>query len=279
MSHIIKTYRSAYVLEQTKLNRLVAVLRERIAVPPDQLKEQYEIRHRDHTAVTVESLDRLYEFHNSGKKSIDSLVIQVSRAIHDDEKERSAYLSFTTDDRSGAIQLMVVDDDPRWAADTFAAIEEQVERCLKADLMYTLASPLRISIIPLLLISLLIAAFSVLLSDSSRDLSIRMWLAKSDIQQIAAEIDASPTFSQEQHLAIFKRQIKNLQSSMDRKAIRITWPIAFVAFPALLAIICFVYLINKCYPPTVFLWGDAEEWYQNIIKKRNYVWTTILTLP
>jgi hypothetical protein len=270
MSHILKSYSSAYVLEQTKLNRIAAVLEERFASSCEELKREYEIRHLDSTVINVDSVDRIYEFHNSGKKSIASLIIRVT------SKSRIASLEFTTVRGSGEVTLLVGDEDPRWAADTFAAVEEQVERCLKGDAMYKTGNLFRGALIPLIFIPIMIGIIFTMLSDPSRNLSLKMWLTRGDIQQIAGEIDDSSKSLQEKQLGILKRQVQNLKDSLDQRPPKITWPIGFIVFPMLLVIICFLYLVKECYPQAVFLWGDAEEWYQTIIKRRNFVWTTIL---
>jgi hypothetical protein len=216
-------------------------------------------------------VDRLYEFHNSGKKSIASLILRIT------SKSRIASLEFTTVRGSGEVTLIVGDEDPRWAADTFAAVEEQVERCLKSDAMYKMGHLFRGPLLlPLTLIPILTGLIFTMLTDPSRNLSLKMWLTKSDIQQIAGEIDDSSKSLQEKQLGILKRQVQNLKDSMDQKPLKITWPMGFIAFPMLLGILCFLYLVKECYPQAVFLWGDAEEWYQTIINRRNFVWTTIL---
>jgi hypothetical protein len=60
--------------------------------------------------------------------------------------------------------------------------------------------------------------------------------------------------------------------------LEITFKLKFyvVLIPLVFIIIAFFYLILRCYPVTVFNWGDVNEWYENICRKRKTVWEVIM---
>jgi hypothetical protein len=277
MAYIAKSYRNSFVLEQSKLNRLISILRERVTVASHPPKETYQVRHADGTIVTVESLERLYEFHNSGKKQIEQLEIFVDIPPSEgaDSKHRGVTIEFTNEHGSGKASIFVVDPDPKWAAETFATIEEQVERSFKKGFMYTVSSQ-RVALLAALLSACITLLVLVNTPGPARDLATTMWLTKADIIEIATDLEKSSTTSQEQQLVILKRQLSNVRQTLEKPPLRLTWPILLFVAPLLIIVVAFIYLVKRCYPPTVFLWGDTEEWYQNILRHRSYVWNTIL---
>jgi hypothetical protein len=46
--------------------------------------------------------------------------------------------------------------------------------------------------------------------------------------------------------------------------------------PAVLAVCCFSYLMWRCYPGAVFLWGDAEHRYETILARRRVLWQIVM---
>lgn len=277
MANIAKSYRSSFVLEQSKLNRLISILRERLTVSSHPPKETYQVRHADGTIVTIESLERLYEFHNSGKKQIEQLEINVDPQPSEDadSKYRGATIEFTNQRGSGNVSIIVADSNPKLAAETFATIEEQVERSFKNGFMYSLSSHFPLLILPILSVFAFLLLFTLLLMPQGTR-STTMWLTKAEIDEIAIDLEKPSAIPQEQQLAILKRQLNNVRKSLETPRLRLTWPMIGVGVPVLIVIVAFIYLVKRCYPPTVFLWGDAEEWYQNILTHRSFVWNTIL---
>ena len=49
--------------------------------------------------------------------------------------------------------------------------------------------------------------------------------------------------------------------------------ILFVIVPILASFASVMYLYVKCYPPAIFSWGDAEEWYKTLLSRRKTVWS------
>lgn len=277
MANIYKSYRSAFVLEQSKLNRLVTILRERFTVSSIPPIETYQVRHADGTFITVETLERLYEFHNSGKKQIEHLEIHIESNLpkEDSSDPRAVTIEFDDLRNGGHAMIHVLNSDPRWTAEAFAAIEEQVERSFKKGFMYNLSAW---SFTPLLavLVSTLGALLALIAYAPQRELATSMWLTKADIAELTTQLENKTTDPQGQQLAILQHQLKNIQRSHEEPRIRVTWPMLLILAPLLVIIAAFRYLLKHCYPTAVFLWGDTNEWYQTILRRRTYVWNAII---
>lgn len=276
MALISKHYLDCFTLEKSKLDRLVSLSREKLAGDSNKIEEKYRVRHIDGTYLHVDSLDHLYRLHNSGRKQIEDLSVELSTQSNEKPDETSLVeLKFSGDRRWIGIDSVVMGSDSKWVSETFALLEEQVERCIKRGFMYI---PVPSSILRLaLLVSLvvLIPIVLLLLYLPERNLAYHMWLSKTDIQEIAAELKTSPTISADQSLAILNRQIANLNSQLQDKPIKASWPIFFVIAPLLIILGAFAYLIRHCYPRAVFIWGDMEEWYQTIQRRKAFIWNTI----
>lgn len=272
MSRMFKSYENCFVLEQSKLNRLISVLREKYPDPPP--REAYQVRHFDGTFQTVDSLDKVYGFYNSGKKQITELVIDLApiSSEGDSPDNRTARIEFAETPRSGKVSVTVSDPDHKWVEDAFAAIEEQVERCFKRGFMYSISANRGI---PLLYIAV-VAALLLLLVMAPRPLEKSMWLTNADIEEFSTQLEKSSTISQEQQLVILKRQLKNLRDSLQTPPFRFTWPALFVIIPILPAMTALIYLVGRCYPRSVFLWGDNEELYQVMMRRKDFVLKTFL---
>ena len=276
MSRIIKQFPGPFILEKSKLDRLITVIRECVGSSPD-LWESVEVRHKDGAIVQVESPEKVYNLHNSGRKEITEIRLSFSidpKEPHDSIRE--VHASFSGEYGKGNITIIVADDDSRWVSETFSRVEEQIERCLKKDFMNQLAAHHLTSQLALSFLPLLFIVVTTVFIAEGKDLRGHMWLTTADMKEISAELETSTTLSQEQYLAIVTRQLKNIILQRDPAQYKSVWPAVFVVIPILLAIGVFIYLITKCYPSAVFLWGDREEWYNNLEKRRNVLWNTVL---
>lgn len=53
---------------------------------------------------------------------------------------------------------------------------------------------------------------------------------------------------------------------------------ASVGVPLLIILVCAGYLVVRCYPRAVFLWGDEVERYNRILHARRIIWGVIIAL-
>ena len=50
----------------------------------------------------------------------------------------------------------------------------------------------------------------------------------------------------------------------------------FIVLPILIILGCVFYLLGWCYPRTVFLWGDFEAHYNDLISKKKAIWSLVI---
>lgn len=281
MPHIFKSYNDPFVLEKSKLDRIAAVIREAMGPSPD-IFERYEVHHSDGTVTILESIDKLYQLHNSGKKLITRLEINIaSGAIDPKEASRLIEVMFMESSYGSRVFIKVFDPDSRWTSSTFALIEEQVERCLKAGILHRVITPQSLFSLAftygfvIVFVLAMAINFGLYANTQLQQLRNNMWLAPADITELNAQISDSTPLTQEQYLAIIKRQLRNLQGVSSSKPFQFSWKHLFVALPIIIVIASFFYL-RTCYPAAIFAWGDREEWYDQLLKRRAYVWGTIL---
>ncbi len=271
-----KSYSDPFILEKSKLDRLATLLRETIDPSPN-LEEHYEIHHADGTLTILESTDKVYQLDNSGKKLISSIKLRMaSNSADATGTPREVEVEFEEDLHGARTTLSVLGPDPRWVASTFALIEEQVERCLKKDILYGLASSRLSGRLSIFMPIAFLMVIALLLSTSGLELRNHMWLTTMDMAEIKTQLSDPTPLTQDQYLAIVKRQLKNIQRQSSTRAFQFSWPHFFILGPILVIVASLFYLVRFCYPSAIFLWGDREDWYSRLLKKRAFVWNAIL---
>jgi hypothetical protein len=276
MAFNLKYYRDPFVLEKSKLDRLTVLLREAIGPSPG-LEEHYEIHHADGTLTFLETTDKVFQLDNSGKKLITSLKVRVaSMSVDAPQSLREVDVTFEENLNGAKTSISVLDPDPRWVASTFALLEEQVERCLKKDILHRLAASQPPAQIALLICSAILMVITILLVDKRFELRNHMWLSPTDMAEIETQLSDPAPLTQDQYLAIVKRQLKNLRHPFSTRPFEFSWSRFFVFAPILIMSASLLYLILFCYPSAIFLWGDREGWHSNLLKRRAFVWNAIL---
>jgi hypothetical protein len=279
MAHILKGFEGSFALERSKLDRLIAVLRDTCASPNLELMESFEVLLEDGTLVAVESVEQIYQLHNSGRKLIRDLKVGVTgKPEKPDTLHRNIEVRFSETRRGdGDVSILITDPDSKWAAQAFALIEEQIERCFKKGFMYEFSANRSLRNLVFAFMLVLTTIPVLIFTIIQNDLRDHMWLTHTDLQEIQTELGDSVVMSQEQYLGIFKRQLKNLHLHLGTKSFTFSWPAGFVIAPILIVLALFIYLTRKCYPPVVFVWGDREEWYQRLLNRRALIWNSIFT--
>src|SRR6185295_1956118 len=66
-------------------------------------------------------------------------------------------------------------------------------------------------------------------------------------------------------------ELKNLDFSKF-----ISWRVILFILPILMIIGTMMYLSSYCYPSNVFLWGDYETYYSDLVTKRRTLWSVVV---
>ena len=105
-----------------------------------------------------------------------------------------------------------------------------------------------------------------------------MWLRLRDIDRIDQILKPNRTITDEEMREISTMQLRNVLD-MGANSQLSGWTIrrkGFVGIPLLIILACAGYLVVKCYPRAVFLWGDEVERYNKMLQTRRIVWNVII---
>ena len=106
-----------------------------------------------------------------------------------------------------------------------------------------------------------------------------MWLRLRDIDRVEQILKQDRTITDEEMREVATRQLSNvLEGQRTNQPGGWTRQKAFVGIPLLTILVCAVYLVQRCYPNAVFLWGDEVERYNRILQTRRIVWGIIIAL-
>jgi hypothetical protein len=288
MKSIARSYHRAFLVEPSKLTRLVTVVRERLQEldsDSDQLSEEYEVYLSGRKLIETNSLDQVLELDNSPRNEIERLSFTMN-VTQGESTKPSDTVRIEFDGRSPAsIDVEVRSDNGRWASDLFAQAEEQAERMMQTETMYKLAGFPEFAVFVLMgmclmaiSILLLVVAFS---SDKMNptELSSRMWLTPTDLVELDS-LETSKPSNSNSAAEIMTRQLKNIRAAAQERSfinrLLTNWHNWFLALPVLVAIPCFFYLIARCYPAAVFCWGDGAERHARIVARRRHVWSVLV---
>ncbi len=108
-----------------------------------------------------------------------------------------------------------------------------------------------------------------------------MYLTSKDIEELKPLVQDGKSLNPIQHAEVVTRQIRNIISRQDESALSALlnsisdWRFSAILLP-ILVLIGSILVLARSYPSAVFLWGDAEEWYRNILNRRAWVWNVII---
>jgi hypothetical protein len=288
MRIVKKTYQRAFILEPTKLTRLVGVIHERLEDHPcDNQSDTFEVFLSDNSVELLRSLEEVLALENSKKHKIKRVLI-TSKSIQDGNDQDLVTLDFDSKavdqnnkNMSSKISVVVQGQSASWANRTLSEIEEQLERTRREGLGPVGAA--------LIVIATLIPTVVLLVTSlpnkrpGARGLpdspETRLWLTDEDLDRVQEMLKRDPQLSDEQIREINTRQLRNLldkERPLAEARVGITRRRVFLIAPLVIIAIAGVYLLVACYPSAVFLWGDEIERYRNVRQRRTVVWTVII---
>jgi hypothetical protein len=279
MINVHKEYYQPFLLEPTKLGRLVDKIHERLKDNEEtRPHDTFEVfltgnRHEEMTA-----LDQVLALDNSSKHKITRLIVTCSssslgaaRPEHEVQVDFARTQPSSSGGSSKVVAVSVRSDAAGWASRTLSEVEEQVER----NWLHHVQPVVILSV--LLLVALLLLA--------SRFVSLRTplgsgwWLNASDIDRIETMLAQRPTLTDEELREISTMQLRNVLAA--RRATRQTQEnqtrrTLFLVVPLSVVVICIVVLLGTCYPSAVFLWGDEVQRYASTVQRRKVMWGIII---
>lgn len=280
MKQIHKTYERPFLLEKTKLDRLLDIIHGRLGEHSGTTKrDDFEVFLSEQRREEMTGVDDVLNLDNSRNSKIQRLLITCCASIggetrpeHEIEVDfdgRSTYPSKTK------VTVSVRSDDAGWSARALSEVEEQVERTSLEDGLS------RIVLVCLFVGVLGVLAFLLLSSFTSLNSGFRdadaMWLRVRDVDRVEQILKQERTITDEEMREITTRQLRNIiEAYRQSQPSGWTRQKAYIGVPLLAVLGCVVYLLGRCYPTAVFLWGDEAERYAKMLQTRRIVWGFVI---
>jgi len=242
---------------------------------------RFEVELKGATHLETTSLEQVLAIDNTQKARIEELIITCTDSAKSEKPaETIASIDFDGTARATILATVRASSAP-WVNETLSAIEDQAERTLQKSLFHRLRyNEIGSALFALVILAgLLSGAFFAASTLQPTKLTNRMWLSPQDLAQLE-EKTSHGNLTADQATEVLSRQIRNvIQMEKQRTSIlvRLTnWKTIVAVAPFLLIAVALIYLYLKCYPRAVFLWGDTEAWYSDILRKRNFIWASII---
>lgn len=278
MKEVFKVYTQPFLLEPTKLTRLMEVIHARLEERSSlHYHDRFEVFMKGDRREVTDTLEGVLSLENSKKHRIERLIIASFGSKDESLKpDYEVHVDFGmtkgTKGESTTTTITTRSDEPTWNGSTLSAVEEQVERT-KQQLSLSVVTA------AVILIGMLVILLTQFVTfNERRDLSRYAWLdetALDRVQKIANENRAMTedeirevTTSQFRNILLYQRPPEVQRGGMTRRAF-------FIGLPIVAIIGCASFLLITCYPTKVFLWGDEVERYARITQRRRLLWGVI----
>jgi hypothetical protein len=284
MKQIDKEYTQPFLIEPTKLTRIVDKIHERLHEHADTTThDSFEVFMPGNRREVMNSVDAVLALDNSSRQKIQRLILicaagspGASRPEHEVQVDfGKPKATGTTGTTTKVVEISVRSEVSGWAGHTLSDVEEQVERTWQ---------PRPHLLVILFLALLLFLLGAVLFRASSEgptltlDILRSMWLRDRDVERLEQMVGQNRIITDEDMREIVTRQLRNVlddakppqsaKKGQTRQAVLTLVPIGIV-------LACFVVLLTS-YPSNVFLWGDEVGRYAKILQRRKIAWGIII---
>jgi hypothetical protein len=284
VKQIHKDYGRPFLLEPTKLTRIVDKIHDRL----DELKQtekhdRFEVFMRGERREEMATVEDVLALENLPRQKIERLLMVFSaitespeRRSHEVQVDFGAPKTRAPGEPHSAsgkvIAVTVRSDDAGWASRTLSEVEEQVERTWQQR--HTSA----------ILMLLVIVLFAILVFASqfiriATSVPTLNWLQPADVDRVAQMIGDGGTLTDEQAREVATLQLRNVvvvqrqeQPPQLKGGAR---KLVLFGIPLLLVLGCSIALFRS-YPAAVFLWGDEVERHTNRVQTRRVVWGVLI---
>jgi len=285
MRQIYKAYDHAFLLERTKLIRLMDKIRERLADHSSATPhDSFEVILAGNRREEMTDIDHVMNLDNSRRHQIQRLLIVSSvSTVSGTRPDHEVHVEFgrpqvgtsSIETKSKDVAISVRSDNAGWADRTLSELEEQVERTW---LLYT---PALLTLIGILLVVLFLAVLSAVQHDAMRHdrqvFASAMWLQNADLDRVDELVRDKHVLTDQELREIATRQLRNVLVSERPQpaAPNIIRDTLVLVIPMAAIFACILVLITSCYPRAVFLWGDEEKRWPDTLRRRNLMWSLI----
>ncbi len=281
MSVLRKEFNSPFIVDKSKLKRLIEVAEAKFKEDGNS-KFGFEAHLSGQKVVETGSVDEILVLDNSKRNRVERLVINCTDTAPGSQEIKRGMLVDFDGRTSASIYLAVKGDSAAWVGETFRAAEEQAERAVERFWVNVVSHNRGLAIGAFLFTTVFLAglllALTTLNMTPSR-LTNAMWLTDQDLKALEP-LQSDPTLAREKAGEVLSRQIRNVTLVRQQRHSILAWVTQgrFIVgiTPPLFILAAFAYLYFQCYPNAVFLWGDAEDWYESLKQRRKFIWSGII---
>ncbi len=279
-----KRFKSVFILDVSKLSRILNVVEERFKTLDKSVISTFEITTQKGKNISAANVESILEHDNAINNSIISLVIKFKDLK--DEPLNICHIHYDKEDSDVIVRIKC--ENSKWGNDLFAELEEQIERSFVHNFIYSLKKQKIHEFSSMLLAIMTISIMSFSIFSTAYDEKEKLYnnLTYSEIQNL---IDSSKNIKDRNDKVEFlytiqQKQLINIsqgavsKNGIDFKKIKnyFNLKMAFVILAILIVVFGIVYLLKYCYPGSIFLWGDYQDYYSSIIDKRKFLWNTVI---
>lgn len=279
-----KRFLGDFVLDKAKLNRMLGIIEQRYKARGWGFQTDFDVKLKNGREFNSSNVEDVFQLDNSVTNPVTRLIVECKAPIEDKrELGASSLLVFDGVGRA-KIHLITESDSAKEANQLFAELEEQVERTLVSSLFHKFfGSNTGSSISWAFLFAVVVGLFTLLslLSRSGQNVlpvltnqDARALLDQSkDIKNLEDKIDFIFNLQKRQLAAGVENQSNSPLDSLRGVS---TYRWALILLPILIIVGCLVYAVNSAYPEAVFLWGDYEQHYEQLVTRRRNIWLAVV---
>jgi hypothetical protein len=280
---IDKGYQKPFLIEPTKLTRLVEKIHERLGEHADTTtNDLFEVFLSGNRHEELTSLDSVLALENSSKYAIQRLLVTCSTATKGAVRpEYEVQVGFGREKKmqqgntGNLVEVSVRSDAPGWANRTLSEVEEQVERTWMQNRIPVGALVGLLGLLLFLIVLLLVGNNSTPRTD---DILRASWLRAADADRLEQILAQNRTITDEEMREVETRRLRNiLQDEKPQQTAqkRANLAALLLLIPLVILGICTILLLN-CYPNCIFFWGDEVERYGRLVQRRKIIWNVII---
>lgn len=214
--NVSKKYNSSFVVEKSKLTRLLSVINERMALLQQPIQQTYETHLSGQKNVTNSSIEEILSLDNSRRSKIERLVL-LQKSVTQVPAVTEHQIEVDFDGKSPTdVTVSIRGTDARWVTESMSVVEEQVERTLEKTLFHLLFNS-RAMVFFIALVIFLLAGVASLrypaLNSRSDPLANTMWLSPMDLTALGKSLEQSTLSPADRIADVQTRQLRNLISA------------------------------------------------------------------
>ena len=285
---ISKSYESAFILDASKLSRLLNIIEERFSGLKISPILSFEVTTRKGKSFHATDVKSILDHDNPVNNPIIDLLIEYS-----DNKDDPHYLcKIFYDKQLPNMHVRIQSDDMKWGEDLFSEVEEQLERSFIRNWVYLLKSKGSLFNFAAFMAGIISFALSfIVLSHGDTNIKAKTidYLTASDIEYFKTILKKTNNINDKIEFLydLNKRKLENMSLKEEKKENEFIstlrklkdysdWRIFLLMTPVIVIIICIIYIFRYCYPGSLFLWGDYIEYYQALLERRKFLWNTVI---